>query len=423
MSSKFAKQFHVPPEFPDILKDFAREVLRNQPLNINEFAAKYFDCLANGLPADLQDVGQATANDSGMSPVEVEQIIQDVFQKYDQDGNMYLDPNEFKNLMEDLQQRLEFPKEEILRFLAEADMNDDGVIQYQEFIPIAVQIIQSMYAKKQLQYEKARLEQKAEELLVHGMTREELTDVISYLFQRIDQDQSGVLSKQEFVAALTSMELGLTRKEINTIMFQIDQDKDGRISYREFVPFAFDLLHKLTELRLLESELQSDELALYLADLFKAKDTEMTGKLAVEDIRDLLHEAKLGLTKMQIYTVISEAEVTEDQQIFYSNFLPNCVSVVRSILSFEMSTRRDVGNIGPEAEERYFSVLDEATAGAEYMPAEEFWDLLQRCEVLEPSEMMAVRHLIVHFGPEVPVEEAKTQIWALAKSLRRLRGN
>jgi len=37
---------------PDILKDFAREVLRNQPANINEFAAKYFDCLAQGLPAE-----------------------------------------------------------------------------------------------------------------------------------------------------------------------------------------------------------------------------------------------------------------------------------------------------------------------------------------------------------------------------------
>ena len=99
MSSKFAKQYQardskerrvgaqVPPEFPDILKDFTREVLRSQPDNINEFAAKcpyslyiedhtrvgalerqvfqalivlqpclnlnrYFECLASGLPAD-----------------------------------------------------------------------------------------------------------------------------------------------------------------------------------------------------------------------------------------------------------------------------------------------------------------------------------------------------------------------------------
>lgn len=423
MSSKFAKQFHVPAEFPDILKDFAREVLRNQPININEFAAKYFDCLASGMPADLQGMGQGDAGDAQMSRDEVELIIQDVFRKYDQDGNMYLDPMEFKNLLEDLQQRLDFPKDDIFRFLAEADMNDDGVIQYQEFIPIAVQIIEAMYSKDRLAEEKAQRSHKAEELLVHGMTREELTDVITFLFQRMDQDQSGFLSKEEFIGAMTSIELGLTRKEINTIMFQIDQDKDGKVSYREFAPFAFDLLQKLTELRLLESELENDELALYLSDLFKAKDTEMTGKLAMEDIRDLLHEAKLGLTKMQIYTALSEAEVTEDQCIFYAGFLPSCVSIVRSILSFEMCTRRHVASISPEAEERYFAVLDEATAGAEFMPVEDFWEILQRYEVLQPAELTSVRYLLIHFGAEVPVEEAKTQIWALLKSLRRLRSN
>merc|ERR1719433_2230719 len=140
------------------------------------------------------------------------------------------------------------------------------------------------------------------------MDREELTDLINSIFERMDSDKSGQLSKQEFVAALTSMDLGLTRREINSIMFQIDQDRDGNISYREFVPFAFDLLQKLTSLRLLETELENDDFAQFLIDLFKAKDTDMTGLLLVDDIRDLLHQAMLGLTRMQIYTVISEAE-------------------------------------------------------------------------------------------------------------------
>lgn len=67
------------------------------------------------------------------------------------------------------------------------------------------------------------------------------------------------------------MELGLTRREINAIMFQVDQDRDGNVSYREFVPFAFDLLQKMASLRLLETELEHDELAQYILDLFRAK--------------------------------------------------------------------------------------------------------------------------------------------------------
>merc|ERR1712025_1338013 len=158
------------------------------------------------------------------------------------------------------------------------------------------------------------------DLLVHGMARDELTEIVAHIFERMDGDGSGTLSKQEFVTALTSMELGLTRREINTIMFQIDQDNDGNISYREFVPFAFDLLQKLTSLRLLETELENDELAQYLTDLFKGRDVEMMGLLHVNDIRDLLHQAMLGLSRMQIYTVISEAEVNSDMMIAYGTF-------------------------------------------------------------------------------------------------------
>merc|ERR1711870_17605 len=130
-------------------------------------------------------------------------------------------------------------------------------------------------------------------------------------------------------------ELGLTRREINTVMFQIDQDNDGNISYREFVPFAFDLLQKLTSLRLLETELENDELAQYLIDLFKARDIEMTGMLSVDDIRDLLHQAMLGLSRMQIYTVISEADVNAEDLIAYNAFIPRAVALIRSMLSFE----------------------------------------------------------------------------------------
>lgn len=420
MSSKFAKQFQIPPEFPDILKDFTREVLRNQPANINEFAAKYFDCLAQGLPAEGAGGGMAGGGDDPeMSLDEVEAIIQDLFRKYDQDGNGYLDPQEFKTLMSDLQQRLDFPQDETLRFLAEADMNADGMIEYEEFIPLALQIIQGMYAKKRLEQHMVDVDQHAEDLLVHGMSREELTELVGSIFERMDADGSGMLNKQEFVIALTSMELGLTRREINTIMFQIDQDNDGNISYREFVPFAFDLLQKLTSLRLLETELENDELAQYLTDLFKAKDTEMLGMLHADDIRDLLHQAMLGLSRMQIYTVISEAEVNSEMMIAYPTFIPRAVGLIRSMLSFEKSIVRDSKEVSAEAEDHFFMVVDENFQGVEQLPIDEFMAKLEACKVVEQTELMAIRHLLSSFEGMVPVEDAKSQIWSLLKNMRR----
>merc|ERR1719506_2789558 len=132
------------------------------------------------------------------------------------------------------------------------------------------------------------------------MSREELQSCIGTMFAEIDVDQTGMLSRGNFVQALQSMELGLTRRELNAIMFQVDEDQDGFVSYREFARFAFDLLQKLTSLRLLESEMENDQFAQYLADLFKSRDLEEHGILPVEDMRDLFHEANLGLGRLQI---------------------------------------------------------------------------------------------------------------------------
>ena len=157
--------------------------------------------------------------------------------------------------------------------------------------------------------------------------------------------RSGNLSRDEFTTALSSMELGLTRREINSLLFQVDANDDGQISYSEFMPFAFDLLRKLTEMRIFETEMAEDELAQFLMDLFKAKDVELMnvaseserapGTISADDVKELLHEARLGLTRLQIYSVLSVAELNEMGYLNYVQFIPKAVTVIRSMLTFE----------------------------------------------------------------------------------------
>lgn len=54
MASKFIAKYPVPEEFPDMLHDFAREVLRDQPDNIYEYGAQYFKALYN-VSTDIGD--------------------------------------------------------------------------------------------------------------------------------------------------------------------------------------------------------------------------------------------------------------------------------------------------------------------------------------------------------------------------------
>jgi len=40
--TKYSKEFSIPPEFPELLRDLTREILRNQPKDINRFAYDFF---------------------------------------------------------------------------------------------------------------------------------------------------------------------------------------------------------------------------------------------------------------------------------------------------------------------------------------------------------------------------------------------
>ena len=42
MASTYVKEFTVPPEMPEVLRDFTREVLRDQPTDINSYGYHYF---------------------------------------------------------------------------------------------------------------------------------------------------------------------------------------------------------------------------------------------------------------------------------------------------------------------------------------------------------------------------------------------
>ena len=45
MASKYIQKFPIPGQFPDILHDFVREVLRDQPESILDYGAAYFTAL------------------------------------------------------------------------------------------------------------------------------------------------------------------------------------------------------------------------------------------------------------------------------------------------------------------------------------------------------------------------------------------
>ena len=57
MASKYIQKFPIPNDFPNILHDLAKEILRYQPDDIIEFSALYFKCLQEGKELDYPKKG------------------------------------------------------------------------------------------------------------------------------------------------------------------------------------------------------------------------------------------------------------------------------------------------------------------------------------------------------------------------------
>mmetsp|Transcript_7630 Transcript_7630/g.18250 ORF Transcript_7630/g.18250 Transcript_7630/m.18250 type:complete len:458 (-) Transcript_7630:73-1446(-) len=350
MASAYAKRMVVPDEFPAALKEYTREALRNLPADVApgseglwllEFGAEFFGKRAggeaSGPSADL------VASVEEMTPEELRERITSIFLEADVDGNGFLDHKEFKEVVRRFTTELGLEVSDMRRIMAEADENEDGAIEYHEFVPAAADMIETAVAKRRFQ--QAKLEREADAVersrhfLLHGLSREELEGVLEEMFRQADTDGSGALSRSEFASCLRSSGLGLTRKEINVLMAEVDEDHDGTISYAEFLPLCFNLLVEIVseEFSSAQATKGESELKEFFTDLFREADYENTGRLRPFEMQELVRQADLGLSHIQISALMSEALVDDDGFVQYETFASDAAAVVASIIDVQTS--------------------------------------------------------------------------------------
>eukprot|EP00960_Hanusia_phi_P040067 754228-Hanusia_phi.AAC.1 len=178
MTSKFGTTHSIPTEFAGILKEFVRDILREQPKNIFAFGSRYFN----------QKLEQYAPNEfNKLQQEELVEYLTDIFVKSDEDGNGVLDKHEFKILLQNA--NLGLTKKQIKLLYSQADMNEDGLIQYREFIPACVELISSIQARKDTQQQVRDAEQSAaeaaEDYVFRGIPREEIEAMIRESFEDV----------------------------------------------------------------------------------------------------------------------------------------------------------------------------------------------------------------------------------------------
>jgi Ca2+-binding EF-hand superfamily protein len=339
MVSKYGKDFTVPKDFPSVLKAFTREVLRSQPGNIYEFGAAYFSELMSQSQQEVEGGPMER-----LSPEQMEQVLVQLFREADVDGNNVLSLPEFKSVME--KANLGLDEKQMKLLMAEADSDCNGAIDYFEFVPLAVDLITSLQAKMEVKAEEEDNEDRARvaanEYMLHGMSKDALNAVILDVFKKADKDNSGELTIAEFQECIKDANLGLSRKEVNTLMHAVDVDLSGTISYAEFGPLCFDILVEILKDELLQAQRNPSELEDYILSQFSGADTEGVGKLKVAALRDALRIADMGLTRLQILTVVSEAAQDEEGNVDYQAFAPKAANLCGALLDWEVQRERQV---------------------------------------------------------------------------------
>ena len=216
-----AEQIEVPETLPEILKNYSKRVIRENPEDLVDFSRKYFeelraqrDKIKNETENVSKVVEEGEMNQNELEEFErvskeIKEFSNYLFDKIDRDHSGFISKRELKKyvqneLGEDMSAR-QIKKE----YFEKIDFDDDGKIDREEF----------------------------ETALWFGVELVDVREYAKFLFDKIDKDHSGFISFKELKKYLRSEKIVTkkTNKEIKAEIFEkMDLDDDGRIDFQEF---------------------------------------------------------------------------------------------------------------------------------------------------------------------------------------------
>ncbi|KAL2167127.1 hypothetical protein VTG60DRAFT_1681 [Thermothelomyces hinnuleus] len=142
----------------------------------------------------------------GAHKLQPDQIAQykQVFEIFDKDGTGDITADELGQVMREL--GLNPSEAELRDLVSEVDINNDGVISFEEFLALMSQTVKEVD------------------------TEQELLNA----FKVFDKDGSGTISSDELRNVLKSLGENLTDQELDEMIKLADRNGDGTIDYHEF---------------------------------------------------------------------------------------------------------------------------------------------------------------------------------------------
>ena len=240
-ATKHQAKLPLPPQFGDVLKEYTRAVLRDQPSDILAWSAEYFKQLA--LESDPMLAAQPPAEHYAPAienhDIEVEAMnIAKVFATMDDANTGYLYVHLVKRA---LHEALSMTRAQALYILSSdyVVVNDDGMMEYRQF---ARDCVEAVLFFQQSHYEFPEVNHVDDAPTVHGMVRDELQDELLRVMREADTEGLGRLLYSQYRNALINAPIQLTARDISVLCAEAEQTSDGYVEFKNEVENAFGLL-------------------------------------------------------------------------------------------------------------------------------------------------------------------------------------
>jgi Ca2+-binding EF-hand superfamily protein len=297
----------------------AADVNRDGVIEYEEFVPAMSTLLQGDFLSGPSESENAMPAIADVPPEMLKRYLKKLFAVGDVNGDGVLQPEEMSRLLE--LSGFNLAPSQVAAIVDEADVNKDGVIEYDEFVPVAIGILQARSRTGAPTMPK-----------IDDVPPAMLERYFKKLFAIADTNGDGVLQPAEFRRLLELSGFNLDASQVNELVYRADSNNNGVIEYDEFIPVAMDILRSRKSsgrapMPRIE-DVPAPMLERYFKKLFSIADTNRDGVLQPNELQRLFQLSGFGFSKAQVDSLMAQADTNRNGVIEYEEFIPVAMSIL-----------------------------------------------------------------------------------------------
>ena len=148
--------------------------------------------------------------------------------------------------------------------------------------------------------------------MVGNLAEEKITEFCS-AFELFDKDRDGAITTKELGTVMRNLGQNPSEEELKQMIREVDLDGSGTIDFKEF-------------LCLMVKKMKGNDTEEELLEAFKVFDRDGNGYITSHELRHIMTSLGEGLTPEEVEEMIREADLDNDGQIDYDEFVKMMMS-------------------------------------------------------------------------------------------------